>query len=87
MGAHVFRHAVCGVLGGVNFEEAIGALPSLVRFEVEREEGDHIDATVDLASCAGYAHLVHPDADAVEPAPVDSSSAPPAPVVVSPLRR
>ena len=51
---------------GVNFEEAIGALPSLVRFEVEREEGDHIDATVDLASCAGYAHLVHQDADAVE---------------------
>ena len=58
--------AASGVLGGVNFEEAIGALPSLVRFEVEREEGDHIDATVDLASCAGYAHLVHPDADAVE---------------------
>ena len=58
--------AASGVLGGVNFEEAIGALPSLVRFEVEREEGDHIDATVDLASCAGYAHLVHRDADAVE---------------------
>ena len=58
--------AASGVLGGVNFEEAIGALPSLVRFEVEREEGDHIDATVDLASCAGYAHLVHQDADAVE---------------------
>ena len=60
------RGAAPEEIGGVNFEEAIGALPSLVRFEVEREEGDHIDATVDLASCAGYAHLVHPDADAVE---------------------
>jgi hypothetical protein len=40
--------------------DALAAMPSLIAFApVYDEVGDEVRPTVDLASCAGYAHLVH----------------------------
>ena len=42
--------------------EALDSLRSLRRFApAAAEVGDHVVQTVDLNSCAGYCHLVHPD--------------------------
>jgi hypothetical protein len=42
--------------------EALARMPSLTRFEPEpNTAGAHIDVTVDLATCAGFAYLQHAD--------------------------
>ena len=42
--------------------EALAAMPSLMRFEPEPSSvGEHVDLTVDLASAAGFAYLLHAD--------------------------
>jgi D-alanine-D-alanine ligase-like ATP-grasp enzyme len=47
--------------------EALAGLPSLLHFETEANApGDTVTQTVDLASCAGYAHLLHADEAVVE---------------------
>ena len=46
--------------------EALEAMPSLISFApVYAEVGDEVRPTVDLASCAGYAHLVHASEEVV----------------------
>lgn len=47
--------------------EALEAMPSLVRFEPDPcEPGERVSATVDLSTCAGFAHLLHACGEVVE---------------------
>ena len=42
-------------------------MPSLLNFvPLYNEPGDQVIPTVDLNTCAGYAHLVHADPEVVE---------------------
>ena len=45
----------------------LSEMDSLVCFEPEATEpGEHVSTTVDLATCAGYAHLLHADREVVD---------------------
>ena len=48
-------------------DETLEGLPSLIRVEYEASEpGDYVALTIDLATCAGYALLLHADEAQVE---------------------
>jgi len=59
--------SVEGVLRGLRHREKIESLQSVVSFDpAYTKEGDQVELTVDLASVAGFATLVHSDSDVVD---------------------
>ena len=47
--------------------EALACMESLMHFEpLYSEEGEEVTPTIDLNSCAGYAHLVHADPEVIK---------------------
>mmetsp|Transcript_21756 Transcript_21756/g.54208 ORF Transcript_21756/g.54208 Transcript_21756/m.54208 type:complete len:434 (+) Transcript_21756:44-1345(+) len=54
--------SVEGELMELQHTQQLDALPSLIRFEPEPSQiGENVSLTVDLATCAGYAYLLHGD--------------------------
>ena len=59
--------SVSGSLTRLNHVEALERLASLVSFETKAaEEGDRVERTVDLHTCAGFAQLLHTDLSVLE---------------------
>jgi len=59
--------SVAGTLVALNHAEQLTSLSSLIRFETKAEApGDSVERTVDLNTCAGFAHLLHTDAAVLE---------------------
>jgi len=60
--------SVSGTLAGLCAEatDEISNLPSLVLFEPAAEVGERIEQTIDLRTCAGYAHLLHGDEEVIQ---------------------
>ncbi|KAL3903642.1 MAG: hypothetical protein SGPRY_011595, partial [Prymnesium sp.] len=62
--------SVQGELLQISHEQELSELRSLVRFEPEPEQaGGTVKLTVDLATCAGYAYLLHGDPSVTEKSP------------------